>query len=128
MESHSLNPRMTRKLSDMIYNVVFQNTNVNKEDKKQFNDNYISLPLGLWGGRLGVMFRDDINDLFEYFEVDREGLDSTTTTDVQLSSESDIDGQVYYKDIETMDEEMETQKAFMNLHHIYARKFINEQE
>jgi hypothetical protein len=120
MELHGLKPRMARKLGDMVSDIFHthdqetldsdpNSTYLNK--KKHFDTNYTSLPLGVWGGKLGVMFRDDINDLYEFFKIN-QGEDTS----------DEEGGMPFYKEIETMDDEMETQKAFMNLYHVYVRK------
>lgn len=128
MEENELNPRLARKLGDMVSTVF----NEHKQEpfdsdtqheiekkKKHFDTNYTSLPLGIWGGRLGVMFRDSITDLFfEYNE--NADLNSLHSDDGSISSLSD--GIPYNKDVEAMVKEMESQKAFMNLYHVYARK------
>lgn len=107
MEQHNLNPRLARKLGEMVSTVFNKPSQEPKDDdstntknlkKEHFNSNYTSLPLGVWGGRLGVMFRDDINEIFTSFEGHNE--------------------QRY----ETLGKEMQARKSFMNLHHVYAQK------
>ncbi|CAO3667380.1 unnamed protein product [Rhizopus stolonifer] len=50
MELNSLDPRLARRLQDLVDNKA-----------KTMESKYVSLPLGVWGGRLGVMFRDDLH-------------------------------------------------------------------
>lgn len=143
MESRRLNPRMARKLGDMVYDTFHAHDNAsldpdssdqqqpkpNKKNKQDFDTNYTSLPLGVWGGRLGVMFRDDMNDLYEFFKINQDelDLDDIRQDDIPPPEEENrykemVDAPTFCKAMETMDEEMETQKAFMNLHYVYARK------
>ncbi|KAI8381353.1 S-adenosyl-L-methionine-dependent methyltransferase [Radiomyces spectabilis] len=101
MESRSLDPRLARRLHDLFDISV--------------KSNYTSLPLGVWGGRLGVMFRDDVHDLIDSFQTAVAELKQTETRDdQQLEAE-----------FELMDEEMELQRAFMNLHHCFAQTPLN---
>ncbi|KAI9259118.1 hypothetical protein EDC94DRAFT_521197, partial [Helicostylum pulchrum] len=142
MEQHNLNPRLARKLGDMVsdqFNLPSQkpssnDTNKTKQYKKEhFNTNYTSLPLGLWGGKLGVMFRDDINDLFENFELNLQEsscprhrtrqLQPTDSSSSYNTSEDDNASNIPQpEEIEMMDNEMESKKSFMNLYHVYAQK------
>lgn len=107
MEQRYLNPRLARNIGDMVSSVFNTSSqvpsetdsdNIKKHKKEHFNSNYTSLPLGVWGGRLGVMFRDDLFEIFSSFE--------TLTEQV----------------IDTVSKEMEVRKSFMNLHHVYAQK------
>ncbi|KAI8636309.1 hypothetical protein BD408DRAFT_426345, partial [Parasitella parasitica] len=129
MESHDLNPRLARKLGDLTSDVFESHKQepldqdsdqTRRRKKKHFGSNYISLPLGVWGGKLGVIFRDSINDLFMDF-IQHVDLDSVASDRGSISSSSS-DGIPYNDDIETMNTELDSQKAFMNLHHVYARK------
>ncbi|KAI9480461.1 MAG: hypothetical protein EXX96DRAFT_501393 [Benjaminiella poitrasii] len=129
MDTQQINPRLARSLGLMVSRVfeldqqIGRSTDDMKKRKKkwasQFEANYVSLPLGMWGGRLGVLFRDSIADFFHDFQ-DHIDADSTLSYDGSISSLSD--DIPYDKDIETMMLEMESQKSFMNLHHVYARK------
>jgi hypothetical protein len=95
---------MVRNLTDSL-----SSNDDRKTKEKYFDTNYTSLPLGIWGGRLGVLFRDSINELF--FE------------NIKLLKEELIEGIIPHdSDIEAMNLELDSQKAFMNLHHVYARK------
>ncbi|GAN08826.1 type 11 methyltransferase [Mucor ambiguus] len=127
MEAHNLNPRLARKIGDLT-SAIFdthrqesldQDTDQIRRKMKNCNSNYTSLPLGVWGGRLGVMFRDSINDLFTDFCL-HDDKDIETSHDGSISSFSD--DIPYDEDIEAMDKEMDSQKAFMNMHHVYVRK------
>lgn len=135
METNKLNPRLARKLTKMVshvFNVVPDQDSTTKTTDK-FHAEYTSLPLGVWGGKLGVMFRDDINDLFEYFQINPDEAsdsedDSNNNRKIELSgSENEsINDPFFYENIETMEEELETQKSFMNLYHVYIRKNLIE--
>lgn len=67
---------------------------------------YISLPVGVWGGKLGVMFRDDVHTLIESFQKDVAELNEK-----QERTEDELE----YK-IDIMDMELDSNRAFMNLH------------
>lgn len=127
MEANNLNPRLARNLGNLVSEVFVNKRSdeeVSKKDKrKHFYANYTSLPMGVWGGRLGVMFRDDINDLIEYFQVHQ----SDHTADMS-NSETEYPTELNFEDIKTMEEEMECEKSFMNLYHVYTKKIIPENE
>jgi hypothetical protein len=127
MEENELNPRLARKLGEMVSeayqeykNEPLDSPHEDEKRKKHFDTKYTSLPLGIWGGRLGVMFRDSITDLFFEYNNHNADLDSVQSYEGSISSLSD--GIPYNQDVEIMTKEMESQKAFMNLHHVYARK------
>lgn len=95
IESKGLDPRLARCLQDLILD-----QDIHSEIK------YISLPLGVWGGKLGVMFRDDVHTLIESFQKDiAEFKEKQQRTEDELEYKSDI-----------MDMEMDSNRAFMNLH------------
>jgi hypothetical protein len=128
METRNLNPRLARKLADLVFDIfdthkqepLDQDSDQTRgKKKKHFEANYTSLPLGVWGGTLGVIFRDSINELFFDLSV-RDDLDSEASYEDSISRISDAIP--YNQDIETMDNEMDLQKSFMNLHHVYVRK------
>lgn len=90
-----MDPRLARHLPDLIID-----TNIQSESR------YISLPLGLWGGKLGVMFRDDVHTLIETFQSDiAEQKGKLCRTEVELEYKTDV-----------MDLELDSNRAFMNLH------------
>ncbi|KAI9480870.1 MAG: hypothetical protein EXX96DRAFT_538104 [Benjaminiella poitrasii] len=102
IESKSLDPRLARRLPDLFVNV----SSLSTEAK------YISLPLGVWGGRLGVMFRDDIHALIESYQTEIASLKQTSCrTEEQLECK-----------LEIMDHELESNRAFMNLHLMMVQK------
>ncbi|KAI7899525.1 uncharacterized protein BX663DRAFT_554930 [Cokeromyces recurvatus] len=105
IESKLLDPRLARRLPDLIRdNVLPLLTTIEVK--------YISLPLGVWGGRLGVMFRDDIHTLIELYQMDMAELNKNSyQTEEQLE-----------KKLELMDNELETNRAFMNLHLMMIQK------
>lgn len=96
LENESLDPRLARHLEDLIE----KNTSISCKSK------YISLPLGVWGGRLGVMFRDDIHQLYEK---------------IILLSDNNEAAAFEYK-LELLDNELEANRAFMNLHVMLINK------
>jgi hypothetical protein len=97
MESKQLDPRLARRLQDLI----MDREDVTSEIK------YISLPLGVWGGKLGVMFRDDIHTLIESFQQD--------VADQKDNKKCRTEDELNYK-MDIMDNEMDSNRAFMNLH------------
>ncbi|KAI8080369.1 hypothetical protein BDF21DRAFT_362318 [Thamnidium elegans] len=95
IESKELDPRLARHLPDLIID-----TDIQSESR------YISLPLGLWGGKLGVMFRDDVHTLIETFQSDiAEQKGKSCRTEGELEYKTDV-----------MDMELDSNRAFMNLH------------
>lgn len=110
MEFRSLDPFFARHLQDvfLMHELVEQ---MQQQHGDAYHAKYISLPLGVWGGRIGVMFRDDLHDLVE---------------SIQLSQQLADDTEVVYKEfmatLEKVDEELETHHAFMNLYHAYTQK------
>lgn len=106
MEAKSLDPRLARQLKDALKN---QNDTTYHG---LTNGRYASLPLGVWGGRIGILFRDDIHDLFERFQVAvAEHNQMAERTDLELES-----------DFDEMDQEMGQYRAFMNLHYVWSQK------
>lgn len=103
IESQSLDPRLARRLQDLV---------VEQEEELLIEVKYISLPLGVWGGRLGVMFRDDIHALIESYQPEIADLNQKSTR-----SENELE----YK-IEIMDHELDSNRAFMNLHLMVIQK------
>lgn len=83
-----IDPRIARKLVHLF----------NQAEYKMIEKKYISLPLGTWGGKLGVMFKDDIYNLYERLLCQHNFL---------------LD-----------DKELNLNRAFMNLHVIIAQKQI----
>lgn len=90
---------MARRLQDLV--IEEQQSLLDTTEVK-----YISLPLGVWGGRLGVMFRDDIHTLLESYQYDVAELNKSA-----CRTEDDLE---YKMDI--MDNEIDSNHAFMNLH------------
>lgn len=111
MESKSLDPRIARRFKDILSEAAALQ-NDNEEHRTIYQGGYISLPLGVWGGRLGVMFRDNVRELFEQFQP-------TIAEFKQTDARSDNELEDAF---EHMDHEMEAQEAFMNLHHAFAQK------
>ncbi|KAI8882985.1 hypothetical protein K501DRAFT_250359 [Backusella circina FSU 941] len=121
MEERGLSPVLAPKLSNILlkaFSVKDQNSNTT------FDTGYTSMPLGLWGGRMGVLFRDDINELFQVLELYTE-----LHYEEKYENEDDTDDKsdqnsVISHSIEAMDEELEVRKAFMNLHTTFIQKMV----
>ncbi|KAK4508830.1 uncharacterized protein ATC70_013453 [Mucor velutinosus] len=106
IESQSLDPRLARRLQDLV---------VEEKVKTHIEVKYISLPLGVWGGRLGVMFRDDIHALIESYQPE-----IAEASQKPARSEAELE----YK-TELMDHELDSNRAFMNLHLMVIQKAMN---
>ncbi|KAL0137626.1 hypothetical protein V8B55DRAFT_1530357 [Mucor lusitanicus] len=107
IESQSLDPRLARRLQDLV---------ADQDDKTHIEVKYISLPLGVWGGRLGVMFRDDIHALIESYQPE-----VADTSQKPARSEAELE----YK-MELMDHELDSNRAFMNLHLMVIQKAMTQ--
>ncbi|KAI7887669.1 uncharacterized protein EV154DRAFT_520377 [Mucor mucedo] len=95
IESKGLDPRLARNLQDLI-----------TQEDMHSEIKYISLPLGVWGGKLGVLFRDDVHTLIESFQKEiAQFKEKQERTEDELEYKTDI-----------MDMEMDSNRAFMNLH------------
>ncbi|KAI9310698.1 hypothetical protein BX666DRAFT_2032632 [Dichotomocladium elegans] len=101
LERKDLDPRVARRLKDLLLDLGKTSPGY----QALLDHKYASLPLGTWGGRIGVMFRDDIRDLFERLQ----------------ESESDDDAN-FEAQFDQMDYELGARRAFMNLHFAYAQK------
>lgn len=145
MERRSLDPHFAKHLQDVFFfhELVEQ---MHQQHGYAYHAKHTSLPLGVWGGRIGVMFRDDLHDLIEMIHIReqqrkrqrrRQQSSSSyfTYSDVESLQEDDIDDDISDLDdydpwtdqrlratLERMDEELEMHWAFMNLHHAYAQK------
>ncbi|KAI8370028.1 hypothetical protein EDC96DRAFT_502793 [Choanephora cucurbitarum] len=95
-ESKKLDPRLARRLIDLVVDPSLHLT---------VKARYVSLPIGVWGGRLGVLFRDDVHHLME--SVQQE----IGQTEDELEHK-----------LEMMDKEMEMNRSFMNLHLLVYNK------
>ncbi|CAO3636411.1 unnamed protein product [Cunninghamella blakesleeana] len=102
MESKSLDPRLARRLPDLLEEATLPITG------------YVSLPIGVWGGRLGVMFREEVHLLFESVRAY-----ITDDDDKQAECKSDQDLELM---LNHLDQEMEIQRSFMNIHYCFAQK------
>lgn len=102
LESKNLDPRLARKLQEVI---------VDETAVTLFQIKYISLPLGVWGGKLGVMFRDDVHALITSFQGE-----VATLKEKACRSEDELE----YK-MDQMDAELDSNRAFMNLHVMVIR-------
>ncbi|KAI7861023.1 hypothetical protein BDC45DRAFT_493337 [Circinella umbellata] len=109
MESRSLDPHFARYLQDLFFfhELVEQ---MHQQHGDAYHAKYTSLPLGLWGGRIGTIFLNDLRDLIETVHA-REQNDYDPWTDRRMKAM-----------LERVEEEFETHWAFMNLHHAYAQK------
>ncbi|KAI8378990.1 hypothetical protein BD560DRAFT_389202 [Blakeslea trispora] len=95
-ESKQLDPRLARRLADLV-----------DGSSVSIKARYISLPIGVWGGRLGVLFREDVHQLIASVQHDL----SNCRTEDELE-----------ESLESMDREMEANRSFMNLHLLVCQK------
>ncbi|KAI8099762.1 uncharacterized protein BX664DRAFT_256156 [Halteromyces radiatus] len=119
MESRSLDPRLARRLPDILEEIIMESISTSSTTSSTSSNavhitsaKYTSLPIGVWGGRLGVMFREDLHTLMESVQV---WISQYKESDCR--SDQDLE-----KELDQMDNEMELQRSFMNLHHCYAQK------
>ncbi|CAO3618279.1 unnamed protein product [Cunninghamella echinulata] len=82
-----------------------------QDDSINLQQKYQSLPMGLWGGRLGVLCRDDILDIYR----------RSQTALCQFYSRS-LDNNEINSDIAIMSREMEQHRSFANFHFISVNK------
>ncbi|CAO3613460.1 unnamed protein product [Cunninghamella echinulata] len=101
MESKSLDPRLARRLPDLL------------EEATDTTTGYVSLPIGVWGGRMGVMFREEVHSLFESVRA------YLTYDDKQVNEKSNQDLEL---ELNQLDQEMEIQRSFMNIHYCFTQK------
>ncbi|KAI9314598.1 S-adenosyl-L-methionine-dependent methyltransferase [Dichotomocladium elegans] len=108
MERHSLDPYFARHLQDIFFfhQLVEQ---MQQHHGDAYHASHTSLPLGLWGGRIGVMFRDDLHDLIEVIHRYDDVYNPWASHELSAT-------------LDRLDEEFELQRAFMNLHHVYTQK------
>ncbi|KAI7874718.1 hypothetical protein K492DRAFT_240693 [Lichtheimia hyalospora FSU 10163] len=123
MENKSLDPRLARQLNSVV-GVLSQ---PGDPYRMLYHGNYKSLPLGVWGGRLGVMFRDDVRSLFERFRsivAEKQQQQHQQQQDEYSLEAQDVKHDHHTPDsvLEQLDADMDSQRAFMNLHYTYAQK------
>ncbi|CAO3594349.1 unnamed protein product [Absidia cylindrospora] len=113
MKKKNLDSRLPRHLQDQFFQLLVddqQDNSCRRQDSYQVN--YTSLPLGVWGGRLGVLFRDDFYDALDALDIvtpmDRYG---NALVDEEWQTKMDM-----------LDDELDSQKAFMNLYQIFVQK------
>ncbi|KAI9310460.1 S-adenosyl-L-methionine-dependent methyltransferase [Dichotomocladium elegans] len=148
MQYRALDPHFAQHLQDFFFfhELVEQ---MHQRHGDAYHAKYTSLPLGVWGGRIGVMFRDDWHDLIEAVHAASPEKDDHDTVAAVMRSrnksihpadlgaledddDDDDDGSLANYDpwtdqrlkatLEHVDEELETYSSFMNLHHAYAQK------
>ncbi|CAO3625837.1 unnamed protein product [Cunninghamella blakesleeana] len=83
-----------------------------KDDCINLQQKYQSLPMGLWGGRLGVLCRDDILDTYR----------RSQTALCKFYSRPPADKHDTNSDISIMSREMEQHHSFANFHFISVNK------
>ncbi|CAO3624059.1 unnamed protein product [Cunninghamella blakesleeana] len=110
-KKRKLDPRLPRHLQDMFFKLLVDQSPTNRQNS--YNVMYNSLPLGVWGGRLGVMFRDDIHDILDHFHI------ATTCAD---KNGNPLTEKEWQSTCDLLDDELEAEMAFMNLYQIYAQK------
>ena len=135
MERRSLDPHFAQHLQDVFFfhELVEQ---MHQQHGYAYHAKYVSLPLGKWAGRMGVMFRDDLHDMIEMIHIHEQRKQSPSSYFAYTNHQDDDDDDTsdfddYYDPwtdqrlratLERMDQELEMHWAFMNLHHAYAQK------
>ncbi|KAI8086571.1 uncharacterized protein BX664DRAFT_336170 [Halteromyces radiatus] len=113
MAKKKLDSRLPRHLQDLFFKSLVEDQQPGKRQlQNNYQVKYNSLPLGVWGGRLGVMFRDDIHDILDALNV-------ATTPDKYGNAMTEEE---WLATSDTLDDELEAFMAFMNLYQIYAQK------
>ncbi|CAO3589574.1 unnamed protein product [Absidia cylindrospora] len=121
MKKRKLDPRLPRHLQDLFFKLLVEDQPASSRRRQtSYQVKYNSLPLGVWGGRMGVMFRDDIHDVLD-------ALDVTTTSPVDDDpSDKDDEQRLPEHDwkatTDVLDDELDSHMAFMNLYQIFAQK------
>ncbi|CDH60164.1 hypothetical protein RO3G_08090 [Lichtheimia corymbifera JMRC:FSU:9682] len=123
MENKALDPRLARQLNSVVGDL----SQPGDSCRLLYHGNYKSLPLGVWGGRLGVMFRDDVRSLFERFRsivAEKQQQQQHQQQDEYSLAAEDVNPPQHTPDsvLEQLDADMDSQRAFMNLHYTYAQK------
>lgn len=148
MKKKKLDPRLPRHLQDLFFKLLVDDQPASSRRRQNsYQVKYNSLPLGVWGGRLGVMFRDDIHDVLEALNVTTTA-DNDTTTDAtnaldNLDEDEDNDDDLdndngtdvkdhrnrngpfeedWTATTDILDDELDSQMAFMNVYQIFAQK------
>lgn len=138
MKKRGLDPDFVQHLQDLFFfhELVQQ---MHQQHGDAYHAKFKSLPLGLWGGRMGVMFRDDLHELVASIHSGekqqqsrlRRLFASLFVNGRDNNDEDDDDDSDYYDPwtnrrfkaiLERVDEELETHYAFMNLYCVYAHK------
>lgn len=137
MERRGLEPEFARHLQDLFFfhQLVEQ---MHQQHGDAYHAKYMSVPLGVWGGRMGVMFRDDLHDLVEAIHLRQQkqhrrqsfaSFDDDYDDDDDVADDDEADE--FYDPwtdrrlkatLEKIDDELETHRAFMNLYFAYAQK------
>lgn len=123
MENKALDPRLARQLNSVVGDL----SQPGDSCRLLYHGNYKSLPLGVWGGRLGVMFRDDVRSLFERFRsivAEKQQQHQHQQQDEYSLAAEDVNPPQHTPDsvLEQLDADMDSERAFMNLHYTYAQK------
>ncbi|ORX43090.1 hypothetical protein DM01DRAFT_1203391 [Hesseltinella vesiculosa] len=106
-----LDPTMARHLQDLFFELLIQDQP--SRQRQHYEVAYTSLPLGVWGGRIGVTFRDDLHDLWDALKV----------ATLPVKSEEDPLSEQEWEDMTgTLDDTLDTEKCFMNLYQFYTKK------
>lgn len=149
MKEQKLDPRLPRHLQDLFFKLLVDDQPASSRQRQNsYQVKYNSLPLGVWGGRLGVMFRDDIHDVLDALNVTTTATTTanTTTTTISTIVPDELHDEDHDDDLEEegepddlggrnapfeedwttttdlLDDELDSQMAFMNIYQIFAQK------
>ncbi|KAG2178104.1 hypothetical protein INT43_003357 [Umbelopsis isabellina] len=102
-ESLHLSPRVARNLDGLFPNT----SNISSA-----NTRYLSMPIGMWGGRLGVLFKDD---LFMFTK-------KCQTAVAQARNRPARSDEEFMREMERVSREVEAYRCFMNFHAYWVEK------
>ncbi|KAI8335542.1 hypothetical protein BC941DRAFT_430596 [Chlamydoabsidia padenii] len=150
MKKQKLDPRLPRHLQDLFFKLLVDDQPASSHRRQNsYQVKYNSLPLGVWGGRLGVMFRDDIHDILDALHVTSYPVtDITNGSNINTPDVVDEDDDNHDDDFDDddsiedkanknrnglfeedwtattdiLDDELDSQNAFMNIYQVYAQK------
>jgi hypothetical protein len=103
IEAMNLSPRVARNLPGLFPD----ETKVAMADSR-----YLSMPIGMWGGRLGVLFKED---LFMFTKKCQPAVAQVRNTRQRGDDE-------FMRDMEKVAREVEAYRSFMNFHAYWVEK------
>lgn len=99
VQSHGLDPALARHLRTLLPPPM------DTTQDALMTEVYRSLPIGLWGGRLGVLFRDDLMHSLQVVGIDM-----------------DNDSDRFENQLHAVEKELETYRSYANFHFLRVQK------